>query len=307
MGKVDIDLVKYHVSDWQNIDLSKFKTEADIFRRGERSTLSKCDRMFGSLTRDILEFQELLIADKSKAQLIAIQGMDAAGKDHMCREIMKRIDPTLVDYTTFKRPTAQEFAESFLDRHTRALPELGHLGMWNRTHYEEVGTVRVHPELLTHRGISADKATPEFWEGRLGEIRGWEEKNHSQNRGIVKIYLLISPEEQADRLADRAELVEKRRKFNRSDLLERKFWDQHLEAASKYISATSTDNSPWYVVPADDKIKARVIVAAIIKHHLEAMHLQYPNLSLEQTSEFRRIAHELREEAKRSHHPQNYK
>ena len=223
--------------------------------------------------------------------------MDAAGKDGTIEHVMSGVNPQGVRVTSFKQPTVHELAHDWLWRHQVALPMRGEIGIFNRSHYEEVVVLRVHPEHLA--GQAQDPAAGEkreFWEQRYEDIAAWERHLHRSGTRVVKFFLHVSRAEQRQRFLDRAKEPDKHWKFSAGDVAERAHWDAYQEAYADALKATSTEHAPWYVIPADHKWLMRTAVAAILVHHLEAMDPQVPTLSDEDAEEMKRAVAELEAE-----------
>jgi PPK2 family polyphosphate:nucleotide phosphotransferase len=236
----------------------------------------------GRLAEDIkrlAELQKRLYADGRWAVLIVLQGMDAAGKDGVIGHVMTGLNPQGFDVRAFKAPSAEELAHDFLWRSAVRLPERGRIGIFNRSYYEEVGVVRVHPEFLERQKLPPKLVKKDIWENRFKEIRDFE--RHLANNGtrVLKFFLHISPQEQRKRLLARLQEPEKRWKFSMNDVAERRLWDKYMVAYEEAIAATSRAHAPWYVVPADSKPFARLIVAAALIEALEDLDLRYPKIA----------------------------
>ena len=228
----------------------------------------------------LAELQERLFAERTRGLLVVLQGLDASGKDGTIAHVMRAVNPQAVSVTCFKQPTATELAHDFLWRVQQALPPRGHIGVFNRSHYEEVVVVRVHPEYLAAQAIEPGRAAHrEFWEQRFEDIVAWERHLARDGTRVVKLFLHISKEEQRRRFLARAEEERKMWKFSAGDVAERAHWDQDQRAYDEALRATSTAEAPWYVVPADHKWFLRTAVAAIIAAHLRAMDPRYPQPS----------------------------
>jgi PPK2 family polyphosphate:nucleotide phosphotransferase len=221
--------------------------------------------------------QELLYASDRYAVLLIFQAMDAAGKDGAIQHVMSGVNPQGCQVFSFKHPSATELKHDFLWRTTRDLPERGHIGIFNRSYYEEVLIVRVHPEILRGEGLP-DKVrdAKKIWHDRYRSIVDLE--NHLDRNGtrIIKFFLHLSKEEQRKRFIDRIDRPEKNWKFSLADVEERKFWKHYMRAYEKCLGATSTRHAPWYVVPADDKLNTRLIVSRILLDTVESLELSYP-------------------------------
>jgi PPK2 family polyphosphate:nucleotide phosphotransferase len=231
-------------------------------------------------TLDLL--QERLYAEGRRALLVVFQAMDAAGKDGTIEHVMSGLNPQGVRVTSFKQPSKAELAHDWLWRCQIALPARGEIGIFNRSHYEEVIAVRVHPEFLAGQAIDPAEADRGFWEERFDAIVAWERHLHSTGTRVVKFFLHVSKEEQRQRFLDRAAEAEKHWKFSAGDVAERARWDDYQAAFEAALRATSTEEAPWYVIPADRKWFMRTAVAAILVHHLEAMDPAFPRLSPEE-------------------------
>ena len=221
--------------------------------------------------------QELLYADNTWSLLIVFQAMDAGGKDSTIKHVMSGVNPQGVTVTSFKAPGPRELAHDYLWRISQALPARGHIGIFNRSHYEDVLVTRVHPELLAGSGLPPDlTGTRHFWAMRLADIAAFESYLGRQGVRIIKFFLNISPEEQRQRLLKRLDTPEKTWKFDPSDLRERAHWAEYQAAYQAAIAATATDAAPWYVVPADHKWYTRLVVAEAIIEALQSLHLRAP-------------------------------
>jgi PPK2 family polyphosphate:nucleotide phosphotransferase len=221
--------------------------------------------------------QELLYASDRYAVLLIFQAMDAAGKDGAIQHVMSGVNPQGCQVFSFKHPSATELKHDFLWRTTRDLPERGHIGIFNRSYYEEVLIVRVHPEILRGEGLLDNvRDAKKIWHDRYRSIVDLE--NHLDRNGtrIIKFFLHLSKEEQRKRFIDRIDRPEKNWKFSLADVEERKFWKHYMRAYEKCLGATSTRHAPWYVVPADDKLNTRLIVSRILLDTVESLELSYP-------------------------------
>ncbi len=233
-------------------------------------------RRLAALVAKTAKLQEKLYADDHHALLVVFQAMDAAGKDSCIKQVFSGVNPQGCQVTSFKQPSSEELDHDFLWRCTRALPPRGHIGVFNRSYYEEVLIVRVHPELLEAQRLPGDTHGKDFWKARFQSIRDFEAHLGRSGTRVVKIHLHISKREQARRFLDRLEDPEKNWKFSAGDLRDREYWDDYRRAYEDCIEATSTDDAPWYVIPADDKKTARLLVAEIICDALQAMDPEFP-------------------------------
>lgn len=220
--------------------------------------------------------QELLYACNRYALLLIFQGMDSAGKDGAIRHVLSGINPEGCQVFSFKQPSAEELKHDFLWRTTCRLPERGMIGIFNRSYYEEVLAVRVHPELLGNEGLSESQRKKTFWKQRYRSIVDSEDHLSRNGTQIVKIFLHLSREEQRKRFLERIDDPEKNWKLSLADIHERKYWKDYQKAYEDCLHATSTHNAPWYVVPADDKENARLIVSTILLDALAALKVSYP-------------------------------
>jgi PPK2 family polyphosphate:nucleotide phosphotransferase len=236
------------------------------------------------------KLQRRLYADDRFALLMVFQALDAAGKDGTIRAVMSGVNPQGCQVFAFKQPSAEELDHDFLWRTTRALPERGRIGIFNRSYYEEVLVVRVHPELLENERLVFDGDLPRLWERRFRSIRDHEEHLARSGTVVLKFWLNVSKEEQRQRLLDRIDEEDKNWKFSRADVKERAFWDDYQRAYEAALNATSRPWAPWYAIPADHKPSMRLAVARILVATLESLSLQYPELS--------EVAHEHLEECR---------
>ena len=228
----------------------------------------------------ISDLQELLYASGKHALLMIFQAMDAAGKDSCIRHVMSGVNPQGVRVWSFKAPSSLERSHDFLWRHTQAVPERGHIGIHNRSHYEEVLVTRVHPEYILGQGIPSVKSVTDindaFWESRFRAIRAWEEHLHNSGTVIMKFFLHMSPKEQKKRFLERIDDPKKNWKFNADDLKERGHWDNYMRAYEQAIGATAASHAPWYIVPADEQWESRALVGRLLRARLEALRLEHP-------------------------------
>lgn len=238
--------------------------------------------------------QQVLYASESRALLIIFQGMDSAGKDGAVSHVMSGVNPQGCEVYSFKQPSAEELHHDFLWRCHVRVPERGRIGIFNRSYYEEVLVVRVHPELLAAKGLATDVADRKgFWRKRFESMNEFERHLHRNGTRLVKIFLHLSKEEQRKRLLARIEDPHKNWKFSLADIAERKRWRQYMNAYEACLAATTTSFAPWFVVPADDKQNARLIISEIVIEALESMQLDYPKLSAERLAELRSIQKQL--------------
>jgi len=234
--------------------------------------------------------QELLYASNQFAILLILQAMDAAGKDGVIRHVMSGVNPQGCQVFSFKHPSATELQHDFLWRTTRDLPERGRIGIFNRSYYEEVLIVRVHPDILQNEGLPHQK---HVWHSRYRSINDLERHLHDNGMRIVKFFLHLSKDEQRKRFLQRIDEPAKNWKFSLADIEERAFWDDYMAAYEECLGATSTRDAPWYVVPADDKHTTRLIVSQIILDTIADLDLRYPEARAERVTELQAIRKRL--------------
>jgi PPK2 family polyphosphate:nucleotide phosphotransferase len=229
--------------------------------------------------------QELLFASCSHAVLIVLQAMDAGGKDGTIKHVMSGVNPQGCRVTSFKQPSPEELEHNFLWRQMKALPGRGQIGIFNRSHYEEVLVTKVHPDLLEKEGLSPRRFHKEFWTQRYQDINSFE-RHLARNRTVVlKFFLHISKQTQKQRFLERLGDPRKHWKFSLQDLAERKHWKEYVAAYEEALSVTSTQTAPWYIIPADHKWSARVLVTEVIRAAIDALDLKYPKPNREQAKE----------------------
>jgi PPK2 family polyphosphate:nucleotide phosphotransferase len=228
---------------------------------------------------DLAEAQELLWADDRYAVLVVLQALDAAGKDGIIKHVMSGANPQGCQVFSFKKPTAEDLDHNFLWRYMKSLPERGRIGIFNRSYYEDVLVVKVHPELLTTQKLPPGKRDKAFWQARYDDINAFERHLVRNGTIILKLFLNVSKKEQKRRFLERLETPEKHWKFSAADLAERGFWDQYTTAFEEAFSATSTEWAPWYIVPADHKWATRAIVADILTTAMLDLDLHYPEVT----------------------------
>jgi len=265
-------------STWRGgeVDLRQRPTRVD----GVYESKADYRDMLKADLKQLTTLQRRLFIERSQALLIILQGLDTAGKDGIIRHVLGAFNPQGCRVYSFRTPTSEEVAHDFLWRTTRYLPERGQVSVFNRSHYEEVLVVRVHPELLAAEHVDSKSiADGSIWKSRYQAILAQERHLQSSGTRIVKLMLHISPEEQAKRLLARLDNPAKSWKFQASDLEERRYWDDYMAAYSACLSATSTPVAPWHILPADDKRTARLLAAGIIVQALADMELSEPEVS----------------------------
>jgi PPK2 family polyphosphate:nucleotide phosphotransferase len=227
----------------------------------------------------LAEYQERLAAQDTYGVLLCLQALDAGGKDGTIRHVMSGVNPQGVRVSSFKVPSAEELDHDYLWRYAQRLPARGEIAIFNRSHYEEVLVVRVHPEHLVRQKLPDRARGSDVWQRRYREINDWERYLTDNGFKVVKVFLNLSKEEQRTRFLKRIDLPEKNWKFSAADVRERRHWDEYQHAFSEMLSATSTQWAPWYVVPADRKWFARICTAAILAHTLMDIDPQYPQMA----------------------------
>jgi PPK2 family polyphosphate:nucleotide phosphotransferase len=286
--KIDID--DFRVKPGKKIRLGKWPTRVKPFYRSE----ADYERTLEEGIKELDERQKILYASNRYALLLVFQAMDAAGKDSAIRHVMSGVNPQGCHVASFKQPSAAELEHDFLWRTAQRLPERGMIGIFNRSHYEEVVVVRVHPELLARQGLDPGSAkSGSFWKSRFRSILDWEEHLHRSDTRVIKFFLNVSQEEQRQRLLARIDEPEKNWKFSAADIEERVLWKEYMGAYEECLAATSTESAPWYAVPADDKQNARLIISRIITETLRDMKMDYPVLGKDKLRELRRIRKSL--------------
>ena len=280
----------FRVSPGTKIKLGKWPTVVHPYCKTKKSYKKLLDEHIAGLS----SLQNLHYASSRYALLLMFQGMDAAGKDGAIRHVMSGVNPQGCEVFSFKQPSAEELKHDFLWRTTCHLPERGRIGIFNRTYYEEVLVVRVHPEILRGQGLPdelIDERT--IWKERYRSIVNLEEHLHRNGTRIVKIFLHLSKSEQRRRFLDRIDEPDKNWKFSLSDVHERKYWQHYMKAYEACLGATSTRHSPWYVVPADDKENARLIVSRIVLDTLRDFKMAYPRSTEKRRRELTSIRNRL--------------
>ncbi len=254
-------------------------TTTDWLRSGATHAKEVAEEELRSFVDDLKASQELLWASDAYAVLLLIQGMDASGKDGTIKHVMSGVNPQGCQVVSFKEPSGEELAHDFLWRYSKALPERGRIGIFNRSYFEEVLVVRVHPELMDTRATPSGSRSPgQVWRDRFDDINAFEHHLHRNGTRIVKIYLHLSRDQQKKRLLERLDDPAKFWKFSTADLAERAYWDQYRAAYEEALTATSTRWAPWYVVPADHKYALRALVGGILVHTIDDLDLHLPEL-----------------------------
>lgn len=240
--------------------------------------------------------QELLWASNKRSMLLIFQAMDAGGKDSTIEHVMSGVNPQGVNVNSFKQPSSEELDHNFLWRYWKKMPERGRIGIFNRSYYEEVLVVKVHPGILESRPIPPTDFNKEFWHARYADINAMEEHLTRSGTVILKFFLNVSKEEQKNRFLDRLNNPEKHWKFSESDIEERKYWDDYMRVFEDAINNTSTSWAPWFAIPADDKWKMRALVSMIITEKIQSLNLDYPVVSDEKRKRLKEVKKELENE-----------
>jgi PPK2 family polyphosphate:nucleotide phosphotransferase len=245
---------------------------------------------------ELAEAQELLWASDTYSLLVVFQGMDAAGKDSTIKHVLSGVNPQGVHVTSFKQPSSEELDHDFLWRIAKAVPERGRIGVFNRSHYEDVGVVRVHPELVERLRLPPGTTGPNFWKTRYDSINDFERHLYRNGTHIIKFFLHVSKAEQKRRFLRRLDDPERHWKFNAGDVTERTFWDDYMQAYEDALTATSTPWAPWYVIPADHKPVMQAMVAALMARTIRDMELRWPELPDEERARQRAARKQLEAE-----------
>ena len=289
------DKMKIHTKDFrireeEEVHLKKRPTIVDPIYESK----ADYEKILRNHVEKLSALQQLHYASNHYAVLLIFQAMDAAGKDGAIRHVMSGVNPQGCQVFSFKHPSAEELEHDFLWRTTRDLPQRGRIGIFNRSYYEEVLVARVHRSILHSESIpDAPGHDAKVWHDRYRSITNYERHLHANGTRIVKIFLHLSKEEQRRRFLARIDEPEKNWKLSLADIKERTFWDQYRSAYEHCLKATSTDDSPWYVVPADDKENARLIVSQIVVDTLEGLSMSYPKVSAERALQLQSIRAEL--------------
>jgi PPK2 family polyphosphate:nucleotide phosphotransferase len=285
-----IDPRDFRVPGGEKIKLKKWATDIrPLYKSGKHYK-----ELLTADVRDLRALQRLLYASNGYSVLLIFQAMDAAGKDGAISHVLSGVNPQGCEVYSFKHPSAEELEHDFLWRTTCRLPARGRIGVFNRSYYEEVLIVRVHPEILRSEGIPDERAGKKtIWKGRYHSIVNLEKHLHRNGTRVIKFFLHLSKEEQRKRFLERIDEPDKNWKFSQADVAERKFWNQYMMAYEDCLSATSTKTAPWHVVPADDKYNARLIISRVVIDALKGLKMSYPKLTRARRSELREIREQL--------------
>lgn len=267
----------------------------ELARLGKQATKQRAEELLEASIADLTNSQELLYADNRHAVLVILQGMDASGKDGTIKKVMSGLNPQGCQVFSFKAPSAEELDHTFLWRYFRSLPERGRVGIFNRSYYEDVLIVRVHPELLSPH-LPDGKRGKSFWKARMEDINAMEEHLVRNGTLVLKFFLYISKDEQKRRFLDRLREPRKHWKFNPADIHERDYWDDYMDAYERALSETSTGHAPWFVIPANHKWVAHAVIASILSTSIQELDLQYPEVTPETKRELEDARRKLQSE-----------
>ena len=288
-----MNIDKFRIKENSKVDLNDHRTD---FTDGFHNKHEANDGLKKNVER-LSELQDTLYAQNVYSLLIIFQAMDAAGKDSAIEHVMSGVNPMGCHVVSFKAPSDEEIDHDYLWRCQKALPERGKLGIFNRSHYEEVLVVRVHPEILQSQHLPDDiKKSSDIWNQRFRQIRNWEDSLYENGTHIIKFFLNVSKEEQKKRFLKRIAEPEKNWKFSARDVKEREHWDDYMKAYREAIAGTSTERSPWYIIPADKKWFTRLAVSEVIVRKLESMKLSYPELDNEGKAQLASVKEALQNE-----------
>jgi PPK2 family polyphosphate:nucleotide phosphotransferase len=288
--EMKINSKDFRVRTGEKVKLKEWPTRVKPFCKSKK----RYQKLLGEHVKELSSLQRLHYASHRYALLLIFQGMDAAGKDGAIRHVMSGVNPQGCEVFSFKQPSADELEHDFLWRTTRHLPERGRIGIFNRSYYEEVLIVRVHPEILRSQGLPEellDKKT--IWKERYQSIVDLEQHLHRNGTRIIKFFLHLSKDEQRKRFLERIDEPDKNWKFSLADVHERKYWKHYMQAYEDCLNATSTHEAPWFVVPADDKEDARLIVSQIVLDGLNELKMAYPKTTAKRRRELKSIRKKL--------------
>ncbi|MBI9041693.1 PPK2 family polyphosphate kinase [Lutibacter sp.] len=260
----------------------KVTTKVNLSEVSTKEIIEKASKKLKKNRKKLSKLQDTMYAEGKYAVLICLQGMDTSGKDSLIREVFKDVNAQGVEVHSFKVPTEVELKHNYLWRHYLALPEKGKIGIFNRTHFENVLVTRVHPEYVFSENIptvkSIEDLNDDFYNNRMNEINNFEQQITNNGTIVLKFFLNLSKEEQKNRLLRRLKLKEKNWKFSPGDLKERQLWEKYQFCYQELLNKTSTENAPWFVIPADDKDTARLLISDIIIETLDNLNFKEPEL-----------------------------
>jgi PPK2 family polyphosphate:nucleotide phosphotransferase len=285
-----IETKNFRVSEGIKVDLDKWPTNVDPVYGSKK----EYKKLLNDHVEELSSQQQLHYASNRHALLLIFQSMDAGGKDGAIRHVMSGVNPQGCQVFSFKHPSGVELEHDFLWRTTRDLPERGRIGIFNRSYYEEVLILRVHPEMLRAEALVDTPIGDEaFWHQRYLSITNLERHLHANGTTVVKFFLHLSKDEQRKRFLSRIDEPDKNWKFSEADIKERNFWKEYMKAYEACLGATSTADSPWFVVPADDKKNARLIISQVVLDTFAALKMSYPKVSAERKQELLAIRKQL--------------
>ena len=273
-GRIDVD--RYRVKPGEKVHLKKFSTKRDV----EMDKAEVKEQLFPEIMKTLKDYQEALYAENKHGLIIVLQAMDAAGKDGTINHVFSHLNPGGITVSSFKEPSTEEQDLDYLWRINKGLPPRGNIGIFNRSHYEDVIVTRIH-DLIKNSQMPDQLINKNIWKTRFEQINHWEKYLYQNGFPMIKIFLHVSKEEQQERLIDRIITKRKNWKFSIADINEREYWDRYQELYEEIFEKTSTEESPWYIVPADNKWYTRYVVALIAMKALEEINPKYPALSEE--------------------------
>ncbi len=282
---------KFRVDDGKDFKLKDYDPDDDGGLGPEDKPVAKQALQLG--VEALATMQDILYAQDRWSVLLIFQAMDAAGKDGAIKHVMSGVNPQGCQVSSFKAPTSEDLDHDYLWRCIKHLPERGRIGIFNRSYYEEVLVVRVHEQLLHNQKLPGELVTKDIWDERLKDIRNFENYLRRNGTLVCKFFLNVSANEQKKRFLERIDNPDKNWKFSASDTKERKYWKEYMNAYEELIKHTATKNAPWYVVPADNKAFARIVVASAIINTLDSIGLEYPKVGKEKIAELAKIKEEL--------------
>lgn len=285
---------QYCVGNGNDFRLENYETKASFNLGPEDKPQVKETLEIG--VNALSALQDILYAQDKWSLLIIFQAMDAAGKDGAIKHVMSGINPQGCQVSSYKAPSSEELDHDFLWRCQKHLPERGRIGIFNRSYYEEVLVVRVHEQILMNQKLPEKLITKNIWEDRFQDIRNFEKYLNRNGTIVIKFFLNVSKDEQKERFIERVDDPDKNWKFSVGDVKERGYWNDYMHAYEELIKNTSTEKSPWYVIPADNKSYARIAIASAIIHALDEMELEYPTVSAEKLAELQAVKKTLLEE-----------
>jgi PPK2 family polyphosphate:nucleotide phosphotransferase len=291
---------QFRVAPGKKVNLKDFDTgwaaTLELKEAGKDAVKEKAAEMLEENREELAKAQELLWASDIHSVLVVLQAMDAAGKDGIIKHVMSGLNPQGCQVFSFKQPSAEELDHNFLWRFMRSLPERGRIGIFNRSYYEDVLVVKVHPQLLDVQKLPPGKRGDGFWQKRYDDINAFEHHLVRNGTLVLKFFLHISKGEQKKRFLERLENPDKHWKFSAADLAERACWDDYTRAFEDAFSATSTKWAPWYVIPADHKWVSRTVISDILVNGIKSLDLQFPTVSEEKSAALAEAKRQLEQE-----------